>query len=90
MKYELPTSFVSSSKFFGTSPPRDPYEFSDSDSDDDVREKLGDLPATITVPEVWPHLPVIAVKRNPVFPRFMKIVEVSFQCFYISKYYIIQ
>ena len=36
------------------------------------------LPATVAIPEVWPHLPVIATKRNPVFPRFMKILEVSF------------
>lgn len=35
------------------------------------------LPATVAIPEVWPHLPVIATKRNPVFPRFMKIIEVS-------------
>lgn len=34
------------------------------------------LPATVAIPEVWPHLPVIATRRNPVFPRFMKIVEV--------------
>lgn len=35
------------------------------------------LPATVSVPEVWPHLPVIATKGNPVFPRFMKILEVN-------------
>uniref|UniRef100_A0A182W3U5 Lon protease homolog, mitochondrial n=1 Tax=Anopheles minimus TaxID=112268 RepID=A0A182W3U5_9DIPT len=35
------------------------------------------LPATVAIPEVWPHLPVIATKRNPVFPRFMKILEVT-------------
>lgn len=36
------------------------------------------LPATVVVPEVWPHLPLIAVNRNPVFPRFIKLIEVSF------------
>ncbi|XP_055592763.1 lon protease homolog, mitochondrial isoform X2 [Uranotaenia lowii] len=35
------------------------------------------LPATVAIPEVWPHLPVIAAKRNPVFPRFMKILEIT-------------
>ena len=35
------------------------------------------LPAAVTLPEVWPNLPVIAINRNPVFPRFIKIVEVS-------------
>ena len=34
------------------------------------------LPATKTVPEVWPNVPVIAINRNPVFPRFIKIIEV--------------
>jgi len=35
------------------------------------------LPTTVAIPEVWPYLPCIAVNRNPVFPRFMKILEVS-------------
>lgn len=35
------------------------------------------LPATVAVPEVYPYLPCIATTRNPVFPRFMKILEVS-------------
>uniref|UniRef100_A0A336LJ02 CSON007363 protein n=1 Tax=Culicoides sonorensis TaxID=179676 RepID=A0A336LJ02_CULSO len=35
------------------------------------------LPATVAIPEVWPHVPVIAVKRNPLFPRFMKVLEVT-------------
>lgn len=34
------------------------------------------LPATVAIPEVYPHLPLISTKRNPVFPRFMKIFEV--------------
>lgn len=39
------------------------------------------LPATVAIPEVWPYLPCVATSRNPVFPRFMKILEVilSFQ-----------
>nr|CAD7394125.1 unnamed protein product [Timema cristinae] len=35
------------------------------------------LPATVVVPEVWPHLPLIAISRNPVFPRFIKLVEIT-------------
>lgn len=35
------------------------------------------LPATVAIPEVWPFLPCIATSRNPVFPRFMKIIEAS-------------
>ena len=37
--------------------------------------------APMTVPEVFTPLPVIAVQRNPVFPKFIKIIEVqSVQC----------
>ena len=32
--------------------------------------------APLTVPEVFPNVPIIAVRRNPVFPRFIKMVEV--------------
>lgn len=57
----------------------------DSDSDEIIEEELSEgaapgqthLPATVAIPEVWPHLPIIATRRNPVFPRFMKILEVS-------------
>lgn len=58
----------------------------ESDSDEIIEEEeLSEdvppiqthLPATVAIPEVWPHLPVIATKRNPVFPRFMKILEIS-------------
>ncbi|GLV31920.1 Lon protease [Carabus blaptoides fortunei] len=35
------------------------------------------LPATVAVPEVWPHVPVIAINRNLVFPRFIKLIEVT-------------
>uniref|UniRef100_A0A182RJQ2 Lon protease homolog, mitochondrial n=1 Tax=Anopheles funestus TaxID=62324 RepID=A0A182RJQ2_ANOFN len=55
----------------------------DSSSEDPVEPPAesvnytNQLPATVAIPEVWPHLPVIATKRNPVFPRFMKILEVT-------------
>ncbi|XP_035667677.1 lon protease homolog, mitochondrial-like [Branchiostoma floridae] len=32
---------------------------------------------TMTVPEVFPNVPLVPVSRNPVFPRFIKIVEIS-------------
>lgn len=35
------------------------------------------LPATVVVPEIWPHVPLIAVNRNPLFPRFIKFIDVS-------------
>ncbi|XP_064475268.1 lon protease homolog, mitochondrial-like isoform X2 [Ornithodoros turicata] len=33
--------------------------------------------APVTVPDHWPQLPVIAISRNPVFPRFIKMIEIS-------------
>uniref|UniRef100_A0A8D2L9U2 Lon protease homolog, mitochondrial n=2 Tax=Varanus komodoensis TaxID=61221 RepID=A0A8D2L9U2_VARKO len=33
--------------------------------------------APLMVPEHVPHVPLIAVARNPVFPRFIKIIEVK-------------
>lgn len=38
---------------------------------------MHNLPATMVVPEIWPNVPVIAINRNPVFPRFIKIIEIS-------------
>nr|XP_018912993.1 PREDICTED: lon protease homolog, mitochondrial-like isoform X1 [Bemisia tabaci] len=35
------------------------------------------LPATVVVPEVWPQLPLIGITRNPVFPRFIKLIEIT-------------
>ncbi|CAH1252788.1 LONP1 [Branchiostoma lanceolatum] len=32
---------------------------------------------TMTVPEVFSNVPLVPVSRNPVFPRFIKIVEIS-------------
>ena len=45
----------------------------------DVSEGAGffqNLPAAITVPDEWPDVPIIVINRNPVFPRFIKIIEV--------------
>lgn len=55
---------------------RDPDE-DEAGTDPEPVQFSSQLPATVAIPEVWPHLPVIATKRNPVFPRFMKILEVS-------------
>ncbi|XP_075161625.1 lon protease homolog, mitochondrial isoform X2 [Haematobia irritans] len=47
------------------------------DAQDFIVNKEPRLPATVAVPEVWPHVPLLATNRNPVFPRFMKILEIS-------------
>lgn len=50
--------------------------FSDSDGEQPADYSTS-LPATVLVPEVWPHVPVVAINRNPVFPRFIKLIEIS-------------
>ncbi|KAG5321514.1 LONM protease, partial [Acromyrmex heyeri] len=67
---------LTSVRFFTTK------RYSDRDPPSDGNgEQSGDypasLPATVVVPEVWPHVPVIAINRNPVFPRFIKLIEIS-------------
>ncbi|RWS26252.1 lon protease-like protein [Leptotrombidium deliense] len=49
-------------------------------TEDDVVTVRGDADnalTAITVPEIYPIVPVIAITRNPVFPRFIKIVEIT-------------
>lgn len=57
-------------------------ETSEGGAEDGVTASSGEGPvvtalAPMTVPDVFPHLPLIAITRNPVFPRFIKIVEVT-------------
>ncbi|XP_042903282.1 lon protease homolog, mitochondrial isoform X2 [Parasteatoda tepidariorum] len=41
-----------------------------------VSQHMGAL-TSMTIPEVWPLVPVVAVSRNPVFPKFIKIIDVT-------------
>jgi Lon-like ATP-dependent protease len=50
-------------------PPPSPPPFYD--------QEVSSLPSAQTIPEVWPVLPIVAVNRHPVFPKFIKIVEVT-------------
>lgn len=57
-------------------------ETSEGGAEDGATASSGEGPvvtalAPMTVPDVFPHLPLIAITRNPVFPRFIKIVEVT-------------
>ncbi|XP_014247529.1 lon protease homolog, mitochondrial-like [Cimex lectularius] len=58
----------------GKLPPTPPPAF---DNDDNKDHHQTTLPASVVVPEVWPQVPLIAINRNPVFPRFIKLIEVS-------------
>ena len=31
----------------------------------------------MTVPEEWPTVPIIPIRKTPLFPRFIKLIEVS-------------
>lgn len=60
--------------------------FSTKSTDDGNQEEEAynsQLPATVAVPEVWPHVPVIAINRNIVFPRFIKLIEVKLRHIFI-------
>ena len=65
-----------------------PYSFEgDSErfsDEEETTQEIGDnlLPAIVTVPERWPNVPLIAINRNPVFPRFIKTKQV------ISQFYL--
>lgn len=48
-----------------------PYE------DAKIQDKPESALSTLQVPEHWPQLPVIAINRNPVFPKFIKIIEIT-------------
>ena len=74
-RYRRQTAAAISVRSFATkkSSDRDPPNEGNGDQIDDPAS----LPATVVVPEVWPHVPVIAINRNPVFPRFIKLVELS-------------
>lgn len=41
------------------------------------RSAPGGLLSAVNVPDKWPILPVIAVSRSPVFPKFVKLLEVT-------------
>nr|CAI5832994.1 unnamed protein product [Callosobruchus analis] len=75
LKTDATPKFVSVTRFCSTKNPEG--------SDDDVGPPPEDesfnpqLPATVAVPEVWPHVPVIAIAKNIVFPRFIKLIELT-------------
>lgn len=68
-------------RLFSTSGRDSPEE--DSDKDESPMFTSSQLPATVAVPEVWPQVPVIAINRNPVFPRFIKLIEVCIHQYHL-------
>ena len=65
---------------YSSKPPDDPVEdFEDmiTPPPTPAPSQENNLPVSLQVPEYWPVVPIIAINRNPVFPRFIKIIEVS-------------
>ncbi|XP_063990635.1 lon protease homolog, mitochondrial isoform X2 [Diachasmimorpha longicaudata] len=62
---------------FSTKKPDDPPPEAEGVEADAPEPYPATLPATVVVPEVWPHVPLIAISRNPVFPRFIKLIELT-------------
>ncbi|XP_063627329.1 lon protease homolog, mitochondrial [Cydia splendana] len=67
---------LGSVRLFSTGNKNDPPE-EDAELKEDTPLFTSQLPAPVAVPEVWPQVPVIAINRNPVFPRFIKLIEIS-------------
>ncbi|XP_068622483.1 lon protease homolog, mitochondrial isoform X2 [Battus philenor] len=67
---------VANARFYSSENKNDPPE-DDPGVKDETPLFSSHLPATVAVPEVWPQVPVIAINRNPVFPRFIKLIEIS-------------
>jgi len=68
LKYVSPTI---TSRYYSSNP---------NDGDEpifDPEDPMAAVPSTVTVPDVWPILPIIAVNRHPVFPKFIKIIEIQ-------------
>eukprot|EP00092_Neocalanus_flemingeri_P005684 GFUD01006123.1.p2 GENE.GFUD01006123.1~~GFUD01006123.1.p2 ORF type:complete len:916 (+),score=274.37 GFUD01006123.1:51-2798(+) len=68
LKYVAPS--IASPKYFSSNPNDDEPLYDPEDGGPSV-------PSTVTVPDEWPVVPIIAVNRHPVFPKFIKIIEVN-------------
>ncbi len=40
--------------------------------------------APVSIPDNFPEVPILAISRNPIFPRFVKILEVKWTHRYIN------
>ncbi|XP_043464986.1 lon protease homolog, mitochondrial isoform X1 [Leptopilina heterotoma] len=71
------SSVIISTRAFSTKKPSDKSPASASEDGEQSDEYPATLPATVVVPEIWPNVPVIAINRHPVFPRFVKLIEIT-------------
>ena len=64
-----------------SSPPDDPPSDANAADPDDVMFNRNDsnretIPAAQVIPDVFPNVPVIVLNKNPIFPKFVKIIEI--------------
>uniref|UniRef100_A0A1X7TQM7 Lon N-terminal domain-containing protein n=1 Tax=Amphimedon queenslandica TaxID=400682 RepID=A0A1X7TQM7_AMPQE len=74
----LHTGYIYSSSSESSDGSDDPKTNDDEGSLDEV--DLGSLSraiATISIPDTLPEVPLLVLNRNPMFPRFVKMVEVT-------------
>lgn len=55
----------------------DPNVYTDAEADYAVNQSIPKTLTTMIVPEVWPIVPIIAIHGTPVFPRFLKIIDIT-------------
>ena len=54
-----------------------PPEVEEAEPEPPIMQQVNSALTAITVPEIFPHVPIISINRNPVFPKFIKIIEIS-------------
>ena len=77
------SSFVIASRYFSSDSsnkeepePEEPQQQNEDKIPPDAKNEQNAL-STLQVPDFWPQLPVIAINRNPVFPKFIKMIEIT-------------
>ncbi|XP_015791229.1 lon protease homolog, mitochondrial [Tetranychus urticae] len=61
----------------GVNPENEPLSIKEEEEHDLIMSGISNTLATMTVPEYWPNIPVIAITGRPVFPKFLKVIDVS-------------
>uniref|UniRef100_A0A2K6VQS2 Lon protease homolog, mitochondrial n=1 Tax=Onchocerca volvulus TaxID=6282 RepID=A0A2K6VQS2_ONCVO len=80
------SSVIASNRFYSNShengrddDDKNPSDMKDKDTAivEQVEDMLGGPMSTITIPEVWPIVPIIAISRKPLFPGFITRVTIA-------------
>lgn len=77
LRFRGAVSVMQTQRFYSKNSDHEDDMMAEGESELLLPDRDSQLPATVAVPDVWPHVPMLAMRRNPLFPRFMKIVEVG-------------